>query len=229
MQIMTKSNEAAIASIIILIAYSAVAPAKIILDGGSPLEICCHVANMLFLADAAIIAFLHKLGSRYAWHHAIACWASLALYGFSMTTQIVLAHRNSSYLILLFFGINFVVWIVIVAMQCCMTTAVAAPSSSAHLYCDVQVQQPFLPLDLPGRIWIVFALSILFLILYIGAAFTDDSIAGATLSAILCIMLAMLAGSSWIVASAPLIADDIATPLAPQEDTAAKINVGDMA
>ena len=76
----TKLNVAGIASIILLIAYSAVGFAQIMFVwGGSRLEICGHVVNMLFFTDLAIIIFLHKLGLQQSRYHAIACWTALAL------------------------------------------------------------------------------------------------------------------------------------------------------
>ena len=61
----TKLNVAGIASIILLIAYSALSSAVTIVVGGSPLEVCSNVVAPLFLADVAIIVFLHKLGLRH--------------------------------------------------------------------------------------------------------------------------------------------------------------------
>ena len=226
----TKLNLASIASIILLIAYSAVATAHLIVQGGSPVEVCGNVASLLFVTDLAIIIILHKLGLWHSRYHVIACWAGLALWAVFLPTQIVLAHRSSDYLSLVLNGFLSLICILTAAMVCRMKVVVTAPSSSANHNSTVQGQQPFLPSDYPGSIiWVVFGVVVVMLILSVLIAFTDDNSTVVTLSAIQSIILALLAGSTWIVATTPSIADGIAEPLAPQEDTAARTNQGDIA
>ena len=152
--------------------------------------------------------------------------------------QVVLVYQRSDYLSLMLYGMVFFCTILL-PLCCCMMVAVAAPSFSAHLNSNAQA------LDLPGIqtcIWVVFGFVVVMLILNVLTAFTDDRTEVVTLSAITSIILALLAGSTWIVATSPVIDEGIAQPIAlqedtaaitepfaPQEDTAAKTNEGDMA
>ena len=239
----TKLNVAGIASIILLIAYSAVGFAQIMfVRGGSRLEICGHVVNMLFFTDLAIIIFLHKLGLQQSRYHVNACWAALALWAAFVPMTVVLAYRRSDSLSLVVYGMFLP--ILTVATAFCTKVVVAAPSFSGHFSSSAQGQQPFLPFDFPGTfIWFVFGFVLVALFLSVLTTFADDTTELVTLSAINSIILALLAGSTWIVATTPLIADGvlkpnapqeqdtaaITEPLAPQEDPAAKTNERDVA
>ena len=75
--------------------------------------------------------------------------------------------------------------------------------------------------NIQAGIWMVFAVSILFLILDICFASTDENIAVATLGAVDSIILIRLVVSSWIVATTPMITHDEPEPLLSQEVTAA--------
>lgn len=107
-----------------------------------------------------------------------------------MTAQIVLDYRHSDYLGLVLDGFAFL---------CCIVTAVV-------VFRMVVVEgPPFIRFDFSERLWVVFASAIILLILNVASLILNvlfDDVLGVLLCAIVCIILALLAGSTWMVATA---------------------------
>ena len=107
-------------------------------------------------------------------------------------------------------------WSVTAFIAMYMAFNVAAPSSRFRSTGNIQHQE-CLRKDLRDSvgIWIVFALSILFLIPSAGVGLIDDKNIAVTTP-----VLVMLAVSSWIAATTPMVAHDKLEQLVPLEDPA---------
>jgi hypothetical protein len=225
----TKLQVASIASILLIVAFAApiIAVGAVgAVEDGCTIGLCGIIALVLLIASFAILFFLRKLGLQNSRYHAICQWTCVSSWGVFAALQVMQSYQQSDYLSVVYWGSLSYIF----AMYSYKTFVVAARSSSFHLKNNIQDQELIFDIPNSAAILIVFAFAIFLLIPFAIAAFTYDNIAVATLGAVESIVLAMLAVSSWIVATTPMVAHDESETLVPQEDTAeTSNNDGDMA
>ena len=198
------------------------------------------VAMTLSFASHAIITFLHKLGLQRSRFHDIVQWTAFVFEGVFLFLYLMtcLGYQRSSwfYLFLPFVvGMQFIRWIwsvVTTFMEILGTASYFSPG--AHLDSGIPGhQQPkFFYTPTKGGIWYVFIYAIVMAI-FSSVLIILPSVSLEGTSILMCAAVtfihAMLAVSTWIVATAPLSPLDIEDPLAPQDEgTEATRNVGNM-
>ena len=212
---LTTLNVAGIVSIILVFVLSACVSAAIVVAGGSTAyistaHICSLVGLVLSFAFIMTGIVLRKLGFQRSLLHDISVLAVFASLIVETTSLVVASYQVHQYFFVVFGSLQSFLLTIVLLMEC-YRMFFAAPTSPVYM----QDQEPRMWCGITGSgIWVAFGVVVGCLLLSI--LFEGVS----PLHVAMCIILAMLAVSTWIVASTPMIGNGITEPLAPEEDSA---------
>lgn len=211
---LTKLHVAGIVSITLLFAASACIIASAIVEGGSTASICGTVGFVLYFAFSMTGIVLHKLGFQRSMYYDISELASLASWIVGITSLLVVNYQEHQYVLAAFWSLMSFFPTLLLLLGC-YRVFFAGPTSPVHIQ---DQQEPGMCCNIAGSgIWVAFASVSGALLLFVLFAFIGEETEG--VSAI-CIILAFLVISTWIVASTRMVGNDITEPLAPEEDSA---------